>query len=249
MNLKNKIAVITGATGGVGREVVKLLDNEDVTLILVSRTESELQNLIKDFKNKESKYYVCDLSDLDETEKVARQISNDFKNIDILINAAGVGIYKPLNEMTLEDWNKTMNVNVSSAFIFTKELIESLGNSEDSLVLNMGSGAGVIPMSTRSAYCSSKFALRGLTLSLSEEYERIGNPKFCLLTIGSILTSFGPMSKEEKIKDMESGKAYFTPEWVGKKIVEIIKDDEREIEYTIYPQDYTPESFDVPESK
>lgn len=249
MNLKNKIAVITGATGGVGREVVKLLDSEDVTLILVSRTESELQNLAKDLKNKNSKYYVCNLSDLEEAEKVARKISKDFSKIDILINAAGVGIYKPLHEMVLDDWNKTMNINVSSAFIFTKELIESLGNSEDSLVLNMGSGAGVIPMSTRSAYCSSKFALRGLTLSLSEEYERIGKPKFCLLTMGSILTSFGPMSKEEKIKDMESGKAYFTPEWVGKKIVEIIKDDGRETEYTIYPQDYTPESFDVPESK
>lgn len=249
MDLKEKVAVVTGATGGMGREVVKLLDNEGVNLILVSRTENELQNLIKSLKGKNNKYYVCDLSNLEETQRVAKEIAGDFKNIDILINLAGIGIYKPLNEMNLEDWTKTMNINVSSVFIFTKELIDLLGNVDGSLILNMGSGAGVIPMAVRSAYCSSKFALRGLTLSLSEEYERIGKPKFCLITMGSTLTSFGPMSKEEKIKEMESGKAYFTPEWVGKKLVEIIKDDNRDTEYTIYPQDYTPESFDVPESK
>lgn len=249
MNIKNKTVVVTGATGGMGREVVKLLDNEGVSLILVSRTESELQNLVKSLEGKNNKYYVCDFSDQKEVEKTAKQISKDYKNIDILINLAGVGIYKPLNEMSLDDWNKTMNINVSSVFIFTKELINSLGNVDNSLILNMGSGAGVIPMSTRSTYCSSKFALRGLTLSLAEEYERIGKPKFCLITMGSTLTSFGPMSMEEKEKEMESGKAYFTPKWVGKKLVEIIKDDQRETEYVLYPQDYTPDSFDVPESK
>lgn len=249
MDLEGKIAVITGATGGVGREIVKLLDSKDVTLILVSRTKSELQNLVKSLKNKNSKYYACDLSNLKKAEKVSRKISKDYKKIDILINAAGIGIYKPIGEMNLEDWVKTMNINVSSVFVFVKELINSLGNSDNSLVISLGSGAGVIPMSSRSAYCSSKFALRGLILSLSKEFKRIGKPKFCLLTLGSILTSFGPMSKEEKIKTMEDGKAYFTPEWVGKKVVEIIKDEKRDTEYTLYPQDYNPDSFDVPESK
>ena len=92
-------------------------------------------------------------------------------------------------------------------------------------------------MRGRSVYCSTKFALRGATLSLAEEYND-QKPHFCLITLGSTLTSFGPMTLAEKQRDCDSGKAYFTPEWVAKKLVEIIKDDHRETEYTLYPGDY-----------
>jgi 3-oxoacyl-[acyl-carrier protein] reductase len=142
-----------------------------------------------------------------------------------------------------------MDIGVTSVFIFTKELMTNLSSSSDSLVLNIGSGAGVIPMSGRSLYSSMKFALRGLTLSLAEEFKRMENPKFCLITLGSTLTSFGPMSFEEKKKDMESGKAYFTPEWVSDKLTEIIRDENREVEYTLYPGDYGFGEWHKPEPK
>lgn len=232
MNLDSKVIVITGATGGIGRELVKKLDNENAKLILISKTESELQNLLKTLKNKDNKYYVCDLSNQKNSIKVSQQIKNDFNNIDVIIHCAGVGVYKPIEEIEIDDWNKSFEINVTSSFIFTKNL------SPTNLVLNIGSGAGVIPMAGRSAYCASKFALRGLTLSLSEEFKRIGNPKFCLITLGSTLTSFGPMNFENKKVEMEKGKAYFTPEWVGEKLIEIIKDEKREVEYTLYPGDY-----------
>ncbi|WKZ26001.1 MAG: SDR family NAD(P)-dependent oxidoreductase [bacterium] len=249
MKLKNKVIVITGATGGIGREIVKRLDNEGATLILVSRTETELSNLLKSLENKESKYYVSDFSDQEKTVKTAKEIQSDFSKIDVLINATGIGIYKPIELATLDEWNKTINIGLTSTFVFIKELMPSLNTSEDSLVLTIGSGAGVIPMSGRSLYCAMKFGLRGFILSLAEEFKRIGNPKFCLITLGSTLTSFGPMSFEEKKKDMESGKAYFTPEWVGDKLVEIIKDTDREVEYTLYPGDYGFGEWNKPEPK
>jgi len=151
--------------------------------------------------------------------------------------------------LSLEDWNKSLNVNLNSVFIITKELISLISESKDSLILNLGSGSSIIPIASRSAYCTSKFALRGLTLSLAEEYKRIGNPKFCLITLGSTLTSFGPMSFEEKKLDMEKGKAYFTPDWVGKKLVEIIKDNDREVEYTLHPADYGLGKWKYPEPR
>lgn len=249
MDLKNKVVVITGATGGIGRELVKRLDSNGAKLILVSKNESELSNLLKSLSNKESVYFVSDFSNQKETIDTAQKISSNYPSIDILINAAGIGIYKPIEEARIEEWNKTMDIGVTSVFIFTKELMTNLNNSSDSLVLNIGSGAGVIPMSGRSLYCSMKFALRGLTLSLDEEFKRIGNPKFCLITLGSTLTSFGPMGFEEKKKDMESGKAYFTPEWVGEKLTEIIKDENREVEYTLYPGDYGFGEWHKPEPK
>ena len=238
MNLKDKIVVVTGATGGMGREIVKSLDNEGAKLVLISKTESELQNLLKTLAGKNNKYYVCDLSNEDETLKVAKEIANDFKTIDVLINAAGIGIYKPLEELTLDEWNLSIAINLNSVFIMTKELVKSLNNSTDSVVISLGSGMGVEPEPERSAYCTSKFALRGLMLTLAEEYKRFKNPKFCLFTLGSVLTSFGPMSMEEKKLSMESGKGYLTPDWVAKKLVEIIKLDNMEVEYKFSSPDY-----------
>ena len=238
MNINGKTAVVVGATGGIGREIVKSLDKEGVTLILVSKTESELQNLLKSLDGKNHKYYVCDLSNEKETEKVAKQISEDYMTIDILINAAGVGIYKTFEELTLPEWNLSMNINLNSVFVMTKGLIKSLNNSKDSFVVSLGSGMGVNPEPERTAYCTSKFALRGLMLTLAEEYKRFKNPKFCLFTLGSVLTSFGPMSFEEKKKSMESGKGYLTPDWVAQKLIEVIKSDEKQVEYSFSSPDY-----------
>lgn len=238
MYLKGKIAVVTGATGGIGREIVKRLDDEGARLVLVSRTKSELQILIESLKGRENEYFVCDFTDSKETEEVAKLISNKYPKIDLLINCAGIGIYRQIEDLSLDDWNNSINVVTTCVFLFTKYLMPSIEKTDLSLIFTIGSGAGIIPMAGRSAYCAAKFALRGLVLSLAEEYKRIGKPKFCLITLGSTLTSFGPMSIEEKRNEMENGKAYFTIEWVGNKFLEIIKDDTRDIEYTLYPGDY-----------
>jgi short-subunit dehydrogenase len=99
---------------------------------------------------------------------------------------------------------------------------------------------GVIPAAGRSVYSSMKFALRGQTLSLAKEFKRT-KPRFVLLTLGSVLTSFGPKSMDEKRKEMEGGKSYLSPEYVAKKIMEIINTKTPEEEYTIYPSGYTDE--------
>lgn len=238
MNINGKTAVVVGATGGIGREIVKNLDKEGTNLILVSKTENKLLNLLKSLEGKNHKYYVCDLSNQDETSKVAKKISNDFKAVDILINAAGIGIYKTIEELTLAEWNLSMNININAVFIMIKNLIKSLNNSADSVVVSLGSGMGINPESERTAYCASKYALRGLMLTLAEEYKRFKNPKFCLFTLGSVLTSFGPMSMDEKKKSMENGKGYLTPNWVAQKLIEVIKSDEKQVEYSFSSPDY-----------
>lgn len=237
MKIKNKKIVITGATGGIGREITKELDRLGANLVLISRSEEKLKDFVAEL-NGNHHYFACDFSNLEETEKVVSQISEEFKNVDILINAAGVGFYKPIEEATLDEWKQTMDIGVTSQFLFIKGLVENLKSKEGSLVVNIGSGAGVIPMAGRSVYCASKFAVRGMTLSLAEEF-RGTHTHFCLISLGSTLTSFGSMSFEEKKEEMESGKAYLTPDWVAKKIVEIIEDDGRDVEYRLYPSDYT----------
>lgn len=232
MDLKDKIIIITGANGGIGRSLVGSLDNENVKLVLIAKNFNE--------KIKKHKYYVCNLAEREEILNLTKELKKDFNRIDLLINIAGIGVYKPIEEAALDEWDKSFSVNVTAPFILTKELLPLFQKNPDSLVLNIGSGAGVIPMKNRSLYCSTKFAMRGMTLSLAEEFKG-KSPSFCLITLGSTLTPFGigqALTLEEKIKANKEGAAYFTPEWVASKLVEIIKDKNRKSEVVLYPGDY-----------
>ncbi len=239
MDLSGKTIIVTGATGGIGKALVKKLAADKPHLILIARSASKLKALTKTLQGVTLKgdTYVSDLTDSAARRRLAKTLVRKYPTVDILINTAGIGVYKPIGAVTEKDWNTSFALNVATPYFLTQALIPSLKNSSLSLVLNLGSGAGVIPMRGRSVYCSTKFALRGATLSLAEEYND-QKPHFCLITLGSTLTSFGPMTLAEKQRDCDSGKAYFTPEWVAKKLVEIIKDDHRETEYTLYPGDY-----------
>jgi short-subunit dehydrogenase len=241
MDLKDRTIVITGATGGMGKEIVGVLDAEGANLILVARSEDELQTLHKSLKNEKSSFYSCDLTNQKAVEELGKTLSEKFSVIDVLINAAGIGTYKPIEDLTLDDWNNSININLTSPFILTKVIVENLKRSEEAVVLNMGSGNGVIPVGGRSSYCTTKFALRGWSLSMSEEFKGT-KVDFVLMTLGSVLTSFGPMSYEEKKRDMESGKGYLTPDWVAEKIIEILKSRPREEEYRFYPSGYEPQN-------
>lgn len=164
-------------------------------------------------------------------------IKKDFDNLDVLVNVAGIGVYKNLPDVSFEDWSNSFSINVTAPFLLTKNLLLLLQKAKDSLLLNIGSGTGTIPMRGRSTYCATKFALRGWTLSLAEEFET-KNPRFCLITLGSTITNFSGMTIEEKEKEHAKGKAYFPVEWVANKLVEIIKDDNRQTEITLFPGDF-----------
>ncbi len=240
MNLTNKIAVVTGATGGIGRAIVKEMDLNGFVSVLVGRDEIELKNLQKTLKVKGSKCYVSDFSKVADVINTGKEILKDFETIDVLVNVAGVGIYKPIEEVSTKDWEISFNIGNTAPYFLTQTLLPKLSKSDFGVVVNIGSGMGVMPAAGRSIYSSMKFALRGQTLSLAEEFKRT-KPNFVLMTLGSVLTSFGPMSFEEKKKEMESGKGYLTPETVAKKILEVINDKNREVEYTMYPGDYASE--------
>ncbi len=236
MELKNKTIIITGASGGIGKALVKRLLKENAKLILIAKTNERL----KSFFGKNALIIKSNLSDRKQVLGLVNKIKKDFKEMHLLVNIAGIGIYKPIESVSHDDWDNSFAINVTAPFILVKELLPLLQKNSDSLVLNIGSGAGVIPMKNRSVYCSTKFALRGLTLSLAEEFKG-RNPSFCLITLGSVLTDFGigkALSLEEKIEQHKKGAAYFTPEWVANKLVEIIKDKNRQSEEVLYPGDY-----------
>lgn len=232
--LNNRVVVITGATGGIGSALAEKLHNEGANLILVGRDKQKLDLLNSSLGGKH-KIFPCDFTSQENVVELSRKLKT-LGTIDILCNAAGIGIYKPIKEAALDEWNTSLNTNLTAPFILTKELLPNLEKSEMSLVLNIGSGAGVIPQRFRSLYATTKFALRGLTLCLNEEYKET-KPHFCLITLGSTLTNFGGMTIEQKKEAALKGRAYFPVEWVVNKLIEIITDEKRKEEYVLYPGD------------
>lgn len=237
MNLKGKTAVITGAGGGIGSALVKELKKEGVKLILLEKDLNLLEHLGDILDGPEHRRYECDLSKSESVVEVAEKIVKEVGQIDLLYNVAGVGIYKNIKELGVDEWKKSFEINVDAPFILIKKFLPLLEKSQDSLVFNVGSRMAAMVIAGSVAYRSTKFALRGMSLTLSKEYKG-KNPSFCLLTLGSVMTPFGTGGIEKRKRLESGGKKYFSPHEVAEKMIEVTKDDKRKDEVLFYPEDH-----------
>jgi len=223
---KGKTAIVTGANGGMGKVLIKRLEDEGFRCIRVDKDGIPSENFIP-----------CDFTKQEDVENLVKTISERFEMIDLLVNVAGIGIYKNIEDLTLKEWNDSITINLTSPFILTRGLLPLLKRSGNGKVVSFGSGMGVEPTAGRTAYCSSKFALRGLSLSLSKEFKD-DKVNVVHLTLGSIMTNFGTGGLELRKKLEKEGKNYLDPNEVVEKIIDIVKSGEPEPEYVIYPEGY-----------
>lgn len=237
MELKGKTAVITGAGGGLGSVLVKSLEKEGVICILVERKLDLLDRLKDLLDGEKATAFECDFSDSSNVERLVGEIVSKFEKIDYLFNVAGIGVYKNIEDLTLDEWRSSLNINLTSAFILSKGLLPLLEKGENSMVFNFGSGMGLIPTAGRVAYCASKFGLRGFSLSLSEEFKG-RDIDFVHLALGSVMTDFGTGGIEVRKNLEKSGKHYLNPSKVIEKVIEITKSEDRQTEYVMYPEGY-----------
>ncbi len=233
MELKNKFVVLTGACGGIGSEIAKLLSKNGCSLLLIDVNEEMLKNLSDSIKG-DVKYIVSDFSNRVGLYKLVEDIKGVNIKVDVLINNAGIGVYKSLKDVTLEEFEESFYINVFAPMVLSKELINVMG--EFGVILNMGSLSGVRTLPNRIAYNSSKFSLRGFSLSLNEELKD-SHISSILLTLGSTFTQFGGVSLEEKAKMKENGKSFFSTDYVANKVVEILSSGEYKSEYVLAPEE------------
>lgn len=222
-----KTAIVTGANGGIGKILVKKFEEEGIRCVCIDKEGTMDDNFLP-----------CDFTKQEEVENLVNTVTGKFESIDMLINLAGIGIYKNIEDLSLNEWNDSMTINLTSPFILMKGLLPLLKKSGNGIVINFGSGMGVEPTPGRIAYCSSKFALRGLSLTLSKEFKG-NNVKMVHLTLGSIMTNFGTGGLELRKKLEKEGKNYLDPNEVVEKVVGIINSSDPEPEYVIYPKGYT----------
>jgi short-subunit dehydrogenase len=159
--------LITGASRGIGRAIAEKLAGPDVVLLLHGRDQKALEETAASAKlnGARCELLICDLSKPALIEKLITQVNS--APLDVLVNNAGVGLAKPLDEITLDEWNFTVAVNITAPFLLCKGLVPRM--SSGASIVNILSGAARIGFPGWASYCMSKFALDGFSKALREE--------------------------------------------------------------------------------
>jgi 3-oxoacyl-[acyl-carrier protein] reductase len=169
--LTDKIAIVTGASRGIGRAISIALARQGATVVLAARDTLKLQETadIIDSAGGKSLIVATDLLNEDSIKNLVNTIKDEFGWLDILINNAGVTHSAKLEDTTTEVWQQCMQVNATAPFILCREALPLLKKSPTSYIINVSSVVGVKGYPLQSAYTASKHALRGMTMSLAEE--------------------------------------------------------------------------------
>ena len=169
--LAGKVAIVTGASRGIGRAVSLALAQEAATVVLAARSIQALQktaDLVTQAGGK-AQIVVTELAEEESIRNLVKITGEKFGRLDILVNNAGITHSAKLEETKTEDWQRCMWVNARAPFILCREALGLLRKSPGAYIINIASVVGVKGYPLQSAYTSSKHALRGMTISLAEE--------------------------------------------------------------------------------
>lgn len=194
ISLNNRTALITGGSKGIGRECVRLLAKAGADVAFTfNQGKNESDRLIHELKNENMiKSYKVSLEQPEEIEAAVKLIIKEFGNIDILINNAGIWKKAPIDNMKLEDWNETMQINLTSTFLFSKHVIPHMKQNNFGRIINISSTAGQRGEAFHSHYAASKGGMIAFTKSLASELGKFNITVNCVAP-GWVITG---MTKE-----------------------------------------------------
>ena len=181
--LKGKVVIITGAAHGMGEAIAKTYALEGAVLGLLDREGEALEKVVHDIQMAGGKALgqVVDVRDYSAVERAVATVESVLGPVEILVNSAGLGIYKAFTELTEEDWDTTFDVNVKGTFLMCKAVVPKMITRGKGLVINIASLAALILGFDRgSCYGASKYAVRGFTYYLFRELRPKGVRVCCL---------------------------------------------------------------------
>ncbi|MCF6140454.1 3-ketoacyl-ACP reductase [Flavobacterium sp. K77] len=198
-DLKNKTALVTGAGKGIGKAIALALAKEGVNVILVARTQEEIDSVAAKVRSLRVKALAvtADVADINSVNAAVEKALSEFGAIDILINNAGIASFGKFLELEPTDWERIIQVNLMGPYYVTRAVVPNMIERQTGDIINISSTAGLAGNAMTSAYSASKFALLGLTDSLMQEMRK-HNIRVTALTPSTVATD---MAKELKLTD------------------------------------------------
>src|SRR6266700_5269267 len=169
--LQHPIALVTGASRGLGKAIALELGSEGVTLALIGRDEAKLKETALEAERLGTAAHVfaVDVTQEPQVQALAQQIESRFGRVDILVNNAGINVRKPLVDFTLDEWRKVVDTNLTSAFLMCRSFVPIMRGRGYGRIINIASTMSHVSLPGRTAYSASKAGLLGLTRALAQE--------------------------------------------------------------------------------
>ncbi len=204
--LQGKVALITGASAGIGQACARVLAEEGCNLVLTARRQERLEALQEEAKahGSETVFVTGDAREEQTALDTVKAAKDKFGRIDFLINNAGAGNYKNLVDTSAEEYDELMDTNVRSTFLFTRHTVPVMLEQKSGTILMLSSMAGVYGFGGEAVYCMTKFAQVAFAQALDRELREKGI-KVGAICPGGVKTEFalGKGRTEEKVAQSE----------------------------------------------
>ena len=210
-NLKDKIAIITGASQGIGKSTAKIFSNAGAHVVCLARNKKKIQHLVDQISKdgNSASYIPCDISDSNLFSKAVKSVIEDFGKIDILVNNAGITRDSLLIRMKEDQLDEVLNTNLKGAFYGSKAVLRSMMKNKYGRIINITSIVGLQGNFGQSNYAASKAGLIGFTQSIAKEVASRGITVNCIAPgwIDTEMTNELPQEmKYELLKNIPVGK-------------------------------------------
>ncbi len=169
--LRDQVIIVTGASQGIGRSIALACASEGARVVVAARSKPQLDATVVEIRSRggEAVAVPTDVTDEAQVNQLIAMTLDRYRRVDGLVNSAGVSLLAPISETSLAMWELTMAVNVTGTFLCCRAVWTPMARQHSGCILNIASGSGKQAHADWSAYCASKWAVMGLTESLSLE--------------------------------------------------------------------------------
>lgn len=215
----NRVVIITGSTRGIGLATAKEFIKNDDYVVIFCRHQNHVEQATKELKMHGSPDHILslvgDVRNLNDVRNVIKATLRSFGRIDLLINNAGIGLFKTIEETTEQEWDDVLEINLKGQFLFAQAVLPIMKKQNVGTIINISSGLGEHASAKYGAYATSKFGILGLTEVLADENKENKIKVYAVLPGGVNTKLHLDMHPDE------DGNKMMQPEHIGKKIFEL----------------------------